>query len=173
MKTHRSSRLRLFGGAAAVITFAAISLSFGTPGLAHPHPDGEEGEGGERRRERVVILETRNGEHGEHARGDNRGPADHFVIRRRGAPGDRSEIRDIIVPHGCRDGNQEIVNVNEGDDRDRTRVIVCADGADSASQLEHLERARERMAQNDELRGEHRSRALEAIDRAIARLRAQ
>jgi len=175
MKTHRSSRLRLFGGAAAVTTFAAISLSFGTAGLAHPHPDGEDGEGGERRRERVVILETRDGEHarGDHARGEHRGPAEHFVIRRRGGPGDHARLRDVIVPHGCRDGRQEIVDVNEGDERDRTRVIVCGDGGDSASQIQNLERARERMAQNDELSDAHKSRALEAIDRAIARLRAQ
>jgi beta-lactamase regulating signal transducer with metallopeptidase domain len=175
MKEHRSSRLRLFGGAAALTTFAAISLSFGSAGLAHPHPDGEEGDGSERRRERVVILETRDGEdaRGEHARGGHRGPAEHFVIRRRGGPGEHARLGDVMGPHGCRDGRQEIVDVNEGDERDRTRVIHCGDGADGASQLQHLERARERMAQDEELSDAHKSRALEAIDRAIARLRAQ
>ncbi|HET9428365.1 MAG TPA: M56 family metallopeptidase [Allosphingosinicella sp.] len=160
MKDHRRSRLRLLGGIAAVATLAGVSLTFGTPGIAHPHPEGaEDGE----RRQRIVILETKGGDHaraGEHAK--------HVLrIHRRGENG------EIVVPESCREDN-ELVNVDEGSADQRTRIMICGDGeGDSASRLEHLERARQRLAENDELSAEHRQRVLEAMDRAIARVRAQ
>ena len=160
MKDHRRSRLRMLGGAVAVMTLAGASLTFGTPGIAHPHPEGaEDGE----RRERIVIMEMKDGEHaraGEHGK--------HVIrVRRQGANG------DIAVPEGCSDGN-ELVDLDEGGDNERTRIILCGRGdGDAASRLEHLQRARARISENGHLTGDHRDRVLEALDREIARARGQ
>jgi beta-lactamase regulating signal transducer with metallopeptidase domain len=162
MKTHRSSRLRLIGGAATVLTLAGVSLAFGSPSLAHPHP---EGEGDVRRTERIVIMEHKDGEH---ARGEHGEHAREIIRLRRGGQG---AVEAINISEGCGE-NQEILNHEEGD-TERTRVILCsAGGVDSASRLEHLQRARERIGTNEHL-AEHRERVLEAIDREIARLRGQ
>ena len=165
MKTHRSSRLRLFGGGAAVVTLAAVSSTFGTPSIAHPHPDGAEGR--DRQRQRVVIMEMKGDRDRAHD-GDPREHAEHFrQMIRHGADGE-------AIVEGCRGGSNELVDVNEGEEDNRTRIMICGDGEESsATQLEHLQRVRERLADNDSLSAEHRQRVLEAIDRAIARARAQ
>lgn len=38
MKTHKSSRARMLGGAAAILTLAGIGLALGSPGFAQPQP---------------------------------------------------------------------------------------------------------------------------------------
>lgn len=162
MKDHRSSRLRMIGGAAAVVMLAGVSLTFGTPGMAHPHPDGDDTQ---QRRERIVIVDRQKAGHGEHARSDEH--VEHVMrIRRHGRGG------EIELPEDCGNGDR-LLNVNEGTEQDRTRIIVCGDGAtDAASRLERLQQARERIAGNERL-GEHRERVLAEIDREIARLRGQ
>jgi beta-lactamase regulating signal transducer with metallopeptidase domain len=163
MKTHRSSRLRLVGGGSAILALAAVSLTFGSPSIAHPHPNGPER--GDRQRQRIVIMDMK----GDRAReGEHRDHAEHFrQIIRHGANGE-------AIVEGCRDGSNELVDLAEGDEANRTRIMICGrDGDSSASRLEHLERARQRLAENGSLSEEHRQRVLEAIDRAIARARAR
>ena len=165
MNSHRSSRARMLGGAASIVLLAGLTAAFGSAGIAHPHPEGNDGE---RRQERIIIMEHKGD--GPHAapRAGAHGPGHvrEFMIRR----GPNGEIRG---PEGCSD-EAAAANVDERTGGDRTRVIVCAHGAGSAAtRLEALERARARMAENGELSGEHRQRVLAAIDREIARLRAQ
>jgi hypothetical protein len=58
--------------------------------------------------------------------------------------------------------------------KERTRIIVCTKGGDalaSADRAEKLERALERIQQNDDLSAEHKERVAAALREAIERLR--
>lgn len=155
MNDHRSSKLRMLGGAAAVTILAGISLTLGAPGLAHPHP---EGEGKTERQHRVIIMDHKAGD------GHRDGATRRFSIRR-GANG------EVELPEGCGEAEQ-LANVEEGTGDQRTRIVLCSRGeADAATRLERLQRARERLAGNEHLGDEHRARVLAALDREIARLR--
>jgi len=92
MKTHKASRLRLLGGAAAVGSLAAISLALGAPGLAAEQtaPQAAPGQGeaappAERREERVIVHRI---EHGDRAPGAASGTH---------ADGDHHERRIVIM----------------------------------------------------------------------------
>lgn len=154
MKTHRSSRIRTFGGAAAVAALAAAGLAFGSAGAAHPHPDKD----GEVRQHRIIIME-KEGEGGE--------GREHAIRLRRGENG------EIELPEGCREG-ERIADVDERQDGERTRILLCARGeADPAQRAERLQRVRERLARNEHLSAEQRERIAAALDREIARIRGQ
>ncbi|HST36027.1 MAG TPA: M56 family metallopeptidase [Allosphingosinicella sp.] len=192
MKTHRTSRLRLLGGAAAVTALVAVGLAAGSPGLAAQQGEAKETtktENGERRVERIIIRTDGGGDHAEH-RAHAGGEGDREVRRvivhtpdghGGHAEGDADRHRMMMMHLG--DGDHEIdancggarrSEVNEGDGNQRTRIVVCNRGeATPAQQAEHLQRARERLANDSELSAEHRQRVLAAIDRELARLRGQ
>jgi bla regulator protein blaR1 len=156
MKNHRNSRLRNLGGAAALVIVAAAGISLAAPGAAHPHPEGGAN------KERIVIMEHKAGEGGEHA------GRSHVMHLRRGPNG------EPVLPEHCRNGGGELANVDERSGEQRTRIIMCTHGegsVDAATRLQRLQQARERIAANSELTGEHRDRVLAAIDRAIAEAR--
>ena len=80
----------------------------------------------------------------------------------------------MLSEHDCEDANRS--EVNEGSDNNRTRVIVCSRGEgqrSTAQRAEALQRARARLAEDDDIPAEQRQRVLAAIDREIARLRGQ
>lgn len=156
MKDHNRSRLRMFGGGAAVAILAAASATLGSPGLAHPHP---EGDAGNRRTERVIIMDHR-ADGAEHRDGDRT----HVMRMRRGADG------DVSVPD-CEGG--EATNVDEGSGNERTRIFLCNRGAggNPAERAERLQRVRDRLANDTELSAEARARVTAALDRQIAQLR--
>ena len=160
MNTHRKNALRTAGGAAALLVLGGISIALGSPGIAHPHP---EGEGKERRQ--VIIMERHGGEEG--AEGTHEPRVRSFTLRRR-------EDGEVVLPEGCSNGEQ-LANVDETSGNDRTRIVLCGRGDEStpAERAERLQRARDRLAQEDHLSGEHRDRVLGALDREIARLRGQ
>lgn len=156
MTDHRTSRLRSFGGAAALVTLAGAGLALAAPGAAHPQAEGKGPH-----QERIVVMEMKDGEGRAHA-----GPGDHVMHIRRGPNGEH------VLPEHCR-GGQNLANVDETNGDRRTRVVLCSAGdADPAARLRHLQQARERMAANSSIEGEHRERVLAALDRAIAELRA-
>ena len=157
MTGHRTSRLRSLGGAAALVTIAGAGLALAAPGAAHPHPEGA-GKG----EQRIMIMEMKDGAPGAAHRGGS-----HSVQIRRGPNG------EFITPEGC-SGGTPLANVDERTGEQRTRVLLCgANGAaDPAARLQHLEQARERLAGNAQITGEHRDRVLAALDRAIAEARA-
>ncbi|HZF93952.1 MAG TPA: M56 family metallopeptidase [Allosphingosinicella sp.] len=153
MNTHRISRLRSIGGAAALVTLAAAGLAAAAPGMAQPQ------DGAEVKQERIVIMEHKAGEGGPDGHGNR-------VMRFRAGPNG-----EPALPENC-NGGQPLVNADEGTSEQRTRVFLCTTGAgDPATRLQRLQQIRERMAAGTET-GEHRERVLAAIDRAIAELRA-
>ena len=152
MKHHRRSRLRLLGGGAAITLLAGLTAAVGTPGIAHPHAEGE----GKQHRERVMIM-SHKGEGSEHA-----------SHRMRLHHGDGEEMG----LHDCPEG--EATRVDEGEGDERTRIVLCTRGATTpAERVERLRQARERLAQDDHLSAGHRERVTAALDREIARLQAQ
>jgi beta-lactamase regulating signal transducer with metallopeptidase domain len=211
MKFHRSSRLRLLGGAAAVTMLAGVGLALGSPGFAQQSEQAAKQDqaepGGERREERVIIRTHRVGEgehkagaegarHSEHANHDRRvivmthggdGERRHAEQGEHGDHGDH-EMRmfNMHLGHGghmamtdhmamadCDEGQRS--EVNEGEGSERTRVILCTRGGNAtpAQRAERLQGVRDRLAQDSELSAEQRARVSAAIDREIARLRAQ
>ena len=153
MKHHRSSRVRMLGGAAAVTILAGVTATLGSPGLAHPHPEGEAKD----RTERVIIM-THKGD-------AQAGDAGHRVRIRRGEGG------EVVLPD-CEPSQR--TEVNEGTDTERTRLVLCTRGsATPAQRADRLQRARDRIAQDSELSEAQRTRVTAALDREIARLRGQ
>ena len=155
LNDHRPSRLRTLGGSVAIAAFGGLAVLLGSPGIAHPHPDGDEGS---RRQQRIIIMdrqsETAGGEGGAHVR--------QFALD-----------PDGEVPRECDQGSQ-VADVDENDGGRRTRILLCSrEGGDPAQRVQALQRARERLAQNEHLADGHRQRVLEALDREIARAGAQ
>ena len=202
MKFHKPGRLRLVGGAAAIATLGGLSLAFGsapvaaqqqafpptsTPPQAAPQEP--------RHEDRVIVRTIRTDGHGDHgsaehrgADGDRRVERNVRIITTDGHGDGDGERTRIIERHGsgdhmmvmsdrdCQNANRS--EVNEGDDSNRTRIIVCtrnANGAggNPAQQAEALRRARDRLAGDSEIPADQRQRVLAAIDREIARLRGQ
>ncbi|MGQ0661378.1 M56 family metallopeptidase [Sphingosinicella sp.] len=160
LKTHRRSALRSLGGIAAVTILVAGGALLGSAGVAHPHPES----GKQEHRERIIIMDRhRDGAQSGHAgHGEHR---EHGVVIRRGPNGE-------MVEPSCGEG--ERTDLEEGTDGQRTRIMLCSRGnATPAQRAEHLQRARDRLAQNDELSAETRARITAQLDREIARLRGQ
>ena len=148
MKTHRISRLRSLGGAAALVVVAGAGLALAAPSVAHPHPEGEG-----QKQQRIVIME--------HKAGDRApsGEMRQFQIR-------RGENGEVVLPEGCH-GGEPLANIDEQNGDQRTRVVLCSQGqADAATRVQRLREARARIAANTDMRD--RERVLAAIDRAIA-----
>ena len=196
MKDHRSSRLRMLGGAAAVALLAGISLSVGSAGLAQQSEapsatQPEKAAPAERRHERRIIIRTEGDgptiihrEGGEGGSAEAREHRTERVIvmnhRREGAgeAGGDAHARvfrhdgDTLVIPSCDGGQRD--EVNEGSDNDRTRIVLCSHGnATPAQRAERLQHVRDRLAQDSELSAEQRARVSAALDREIARLRGQ
>ena len=200
MKFHKPGRLRLVGGAAAIATLGGLSLAFGSaPVAAQQHafpptstpPQAAPQE--PRHEDRVIVRTIRTDGHGDHgsaehrgADGDRRVERNVRIITTDGHGDGDGERTRIIERHGsgdhmmvmsdrdCQNANRS--EVNEGDDSNRTRIIVCtrnANGAggNPAQKAEALRRARERLAGDSEIPADQRQRVLAAIDREIARLR--
>ncbi|HYG28947.1 MAG TPA: M56 family metallopeptidase [Allosphingosinicella sp.] len=152
MKHHRHSRLRSLGGAAALALLAGAGLTLAAPGIAQPKSEGET----RTEQRRIVIVEG----------GEGKAGGDHVVRMRRGPNG------EVTLPENCRE-SEPLANVDEQSGNRRTRIMLCErGGANAATRLQRLQQARERIAGDDELTGEHRERVLAALDRAIAQARA-
>lgn len=158
IKTHRKSLARSLSGFAAVTALVGAGAMLGSAGVAHPHPEtGKQ----ERREQRIIIMDRH--EDGAQANGEHRERRQHSMVIRRGPNG------EVLEP-SCGDG--ERTNVEEGSGDQRTRIILCSRGNVSPAQrAENLQRARDRLAQNDEINAETRARITAQLDREIARLR--
>jgi beta-lactamase regulating signal transducer with metallopeptidase domain len=195
MKFHKPGRLRMFGGAAAIAVLGGLSLVFGSPGAiaqpAPPAPPAPPASSADGNHERVIVrtynTETHRDHRGDSARGERRdGDAPrreerHVTIitnRGDGADGRALDVHGpgdhhtMVAMNGC-DGPEGRSEVNEGSGNQRTRIIVCTRGGErsAAQRIEGLQRARDQLAGDSHVTGEHRDRALAAIDREIARLR--
>ena len=161
------------------------------PSSSAPH------DGTDRHEERIIVRTYRNEEHRDHQEGSARtehhgsGDGEHrdehrivSVISTAGGDGpphggtidvEGPDGHRIVVPRQC-EGQQGRVDVSEGEANNRTRVILCSAGDGErtpAQQAEALQRARARLAEDNQIPAEHRQRVLTAIDREIARLRGQ
>jgi len=159
MKNHSSSKARLIGGGLTVAALAAVGVTFGSPGLAHPHPEGER----EQRTERIIIMNHK--ADGAAGAAGHREHREHRTEIRRGANG------EVQLPD-CAGG--ERTDVNEGTDGQRTRIVLCSQGnVPAAERAQRLQSTRDRLANDSGLSAEQRQRVTAALDREIARLRGQ
>ena len=160
LKTHRKSALRSLGGIAAVAVLAGAGAMLGSAGVAHPHPE----EGKQERRERIIIMDRQDGgaADAESWRAPRASRGDPARPERRG---DRAGLPGRRAAHQCR-GRRRTVSAPGS---------CCAAAATRrpAQRAEQLQRARDRLAQNDELSAETRARITAQLDREIARLRGQ
>lgn len=158
LKHHRKDRSRAWAGAAVTAGLVAASMAFGAPGLAQD-------KGEQKQERRIIIMEHRDGAPGQGAEHRERRDGEGNAIRRHLDPEVAARIER------CREGDN-LVNVDEGEGNQRTRILLCAQGEGSAaSRVEALQRARERIASEDHLSAETRQRVLAQIDQAIARAR--
>ena len=81
MKFHKPGRLRMLGGAAAIVVLGGLSLAVGGPGLAHPHPEQTKQDAAapdrERREERVIVRTVRHDGPGDGRHRQHGGAAGH------------------------------------------------------------------------------------------------
>lgn len=166
LPSHRRAPRRLLAGSALAITLAATSLMVGAPVHAQDKAEPKQ------ERTRVIIMDRHDGATPSTTERTERR---EFRIRRDRDGTVTSEGLDPELQRridGCRDGNNQLANIDEGNDSQRTRVVVCTEGGSSGTtNVEALQRARERMANNDELSAETKQRVLAELDRAIARAR--
>lgn len=109
--------------------------------------------------------------HGDRADGKH-GVKETIIIKRvHGAPGKGHSDHAMIAK--CEGAPEVDVSDDrkEGDKVKRSRVIICNKGANGVDVAAALEKARDRIAGQDELSAETKSKALAAIDAAIARHR--
>lgn len=159
LKTHRKSLLRSLGGIAAVTVLVAAGATLGSAGIAHPHPE----TGKQEHRERIIIMDRHEDGQAHGQAGQHREHREHSMVIRRGPNGE-------VVEPNCGDG--ERTNVEEGSEGQRTRIILCSRGNVSPAQrADNLQRARDRLAQDNEISAETRARITAQLDREIARLR--
>jgi beta-lactamase regulating signal transducer with metallopeptidase domain len=158
IKSHRKSMVRSLAGFAAVATLVGAGALLGSAGVAHPHPES----GKQERSERIIIM-NRHSDGAHHGAAGHAVPPEHSMVIRRGPDGE-------IVEPSCGEG--ERTNLEDGADGRRTRIVLCSQGGTTPAQrVEHLQRARDRLAQNNELSTETRARITAQLDREIARLR--
>lgn len=190
LKSHRRSSARLFGGAAVLALLGGLGLTVGGAGLARqasaPEPDAPSSSApSETRRERRIIIHTKGGDEHvvRHHRDGDEVRSERVIVRthrRDHAGGADDADRHVealhrdgdLVLHGCGDGQRD--EVSEGTEGDRTRIVLCSRGnVAPAERAERLQRVRDRLARDDELSAEQRTRVTAALDREIARLRGQ
>lgn len=153
MKTHRTSKARSLGGAAALGVLLVAGLGLSAPGFAQ-----------EQEKEDKVIRDVIIKRVGKDGKG--------VIINGKSL----DELKA-----SCGSGHREEADVSSGDEKNkfRTHVIICGDGkhANSAEMREKLakalEKARAGLSEHEALSEKGRSQAAEALEREIARLRSQ
>ena len=174
-----------FAAAAGALAIAAFGL--GAPGIAHPHGDEDDAV---TKTERVIILREGEGKHAGEGKKVRR-----FRIVGDGPAGADGEGRRIRTFHIDRDGKagkgerhvrvmrfdggeladcggEEVVRSETGDDKDKTKVIICSkDQLTEAQRIEKIEKVLTRIQANDDLSAEHKDRVTAALRRAIEDMR--
>ena len=134
---------------------------------------GHAGHGDHGDHDRHVVIRTRR--HGEGGTGTHESHGEHglrvFNLHRGGHGGDGDHAGHLLMA----DCDGERTDVSEGEGNERTRVLLCSRGGNAtpAERAERLQGVRDRLARDEDLSAEHRARIGAALDREIARLRAQ
>jgi hypothetical protein len=144
--------------------------------VIHEHSAGKSGAKDKGKNERREIMIIRSGDRAAAA-----GEADRrirIVDVEPGKAGERREIRILrelgsaggprIAMVDC-DSGSKVDSETVGKDGKKTRVMVCAKGG---NQVDALERASKRIAENKELPDDVRTRVLAQMEAQIARLKA-
>lgn len=163
----RTMRLAL---AASALTAGALA---GAAALAHPEHDGEGV-----RKEIIVVNEVdgaKDGKDGEvrrfHIERDGKGKSDVRIIQmRHDGKGPAPVISlDGQTLRNC-DGGDRLVDETAGDDKHKTKVIICGKG-DPAARAQHLEQALARIQSNEHISAEHKEKIAASLRDAIDRAR--
>ena len=131
----------------AAVTAIVASLGLSAAGLAH---DGSDGKSERKEIQKIIIVRDGDGEQQVDRRIEEFRHDREAAIAR--CKGERSEI-------------------DERSDKERTRIVVCADSLSSADRAKRLEEALGRIRKDEHLSAEHKARVETALEQAIARLR--
>lgn len=167
----------------------ATVLLAGITGAAFAHPDGKADKDGKVTR-MVIITERADHDAKENAKGE---PVRTFRIKPDG-DGKAGEGREIHTFHIVRDSKggpgqgvhafamadgaglkcddaDKLVDESAGDDKEKTKVVICSKGATPAQAAERLEQAIAKINSNSEISAEHKARITAALRAAIDRAR--
>lgn len=163
----------------------ASVLLAGLAGAAFAHPEGK-ADNDEKVTKMVIITERVGHDGKEEAKG---APVRTFIIKRdgEGKAGEGAEVHTFhIVRDGkggpgvqalaladgaalkCDDGDK-LVDESAGDDKEKTKVVICSKGATPAQAAERLEQAIAKINSNSEISAEHKARIIAALRAAIDR----
>lgn len=118
------------------------------PAMAHPHPQAGE------KSEQVIIMTT---------------DATDADAKKGGVRAFRMHPEGGMNFADC-DGDK--TEIQEGTGKEKTRIFICGKpGLSGEERAKKLEEVRSRLAKNDRLSGEHRSRVDAALQEAINRAR--
>jgi hypothetical protein len=139
---------------------AAALLLAGVAGSAFAHPD----KGGEKVQKIIILKEGPAPEGG-------KGETHTFRIERRGPGGPGVHVFQFDGKEiACADGDK-VVEHSEGDDKKKTKVLICDKGGDPAMRAKHLEEALERINSNEHLTAETKARITASLREALERTR--
>jgi hypothetical protein len=130
---------------------AAVGLAVAGAALAHPHPEGSDGE----KVKKFVIIT----DHGE-MKGKGHDGAKH--VRTLRIDGERLA--------GCL-GGRTLVDETAGDDKNKTKVVICGKDGDTRVDAERLEQALSRINSNEHISAEHKEKISSALREAIEKAR--
>jgi len=136
-------KLSIVAGAALAIAGAA---------LAHPHPEGDKD--GKKVEKFIMITE--------HADDKGKGPD--------GAKRVRTFHIDRDTLAACA-GGRKLVDESAGDDKEKTKVIICSKDGDAKVDAERLEEALSRINSNESISAEHKEKITAALREAIEKAR--
>lgn len=150
MNRHRSSRLRSLSGSAALLGLFAGALGLSAPTYAQ-----------EEKVERKVVRDV--------------------IVKRIDKDGkerivDGRELTELRAR--CEGGNkaESDVTTGDGDNKFRTRIVICGDGKTDPELKERLlaalEKARTELGEHDKMSPEQRREAFDALEREMERIRA-
>jgi hypothetical protein len=157
MSKNRIVSLRGVGGAAILGALLVGAAGFSAPAFAQQKEQAEEKEKDGKVMRTVIVRRTSDGK--------------PIIL----------EGRELAELGAKCDGAQKVESdVSTGDDKNkyRARVIICGDKGEQSAELNEklvkaLEKARKDMGDHEQMSAEARARAIEALEREIARLRAQ
>jgi len=155
-------------GLAAALLLAGAA---GGAALAHPHPDGD---GGEKKVKRFVIVEDGKG-HKRHSKGERVRRVEIIRHGEHHAGGHGPKVRRFEMHgHGALvdcDGGEKIVEEGGEEDGKKTKVVICTKGKPTAATAERIEKALARIRSHDELSDEQKARIETALRSAMERAR--
>ena len=91
---------------------------------------------------------------------DGKGEGADVVRIERAGPGEQ-RLRTVVVDGKALaecEGGEKLVDESAGDDRKKTKVIICGKGGDPAARAERLEQALARINSNEHISDEHKEK---------------